>query len=141
MTDSIRRLHEAVTATRDGMNSSPRTAKLFARGRGFIAKKVAEEAVEVALDGVCGDRAGAVRESADLIYNRIVLWADLGIEPEEVWSEMQRREQLLGMAEKLPKRRFAAEPDSGSAKSAAQSASKSALEFSGEGPGPGARRR
>jgi len=105
MTDSIRRLHEAVVATRRGSNPSPRTARLFAKGRPFIAKKVAEEAVEVALDGVMGDAPAVVRESADLLYNLVVLWVDLGIAPEDVWAEMRRREQLLGMAEKLPKQR------------------------------------
>ena len=105
MTDSIRRLHEAVVATRRGSNPSPRTARLFAKGRPFIAKKVAEEAVEVALDGVMGNASAVVRESADLLYNLVVLWVDLGVSPEDVWTEMHRREQLLGMAEKLPKQR------------------------------------
>lgn len=104
MSDSIRRLHAAVVATRRGRNPSPRTARLFAKGRPFIAKKVAEEAVEVALDGVTGDTAGTVRESADLLYNLVVLWVELGIDPEDVWAEMRRREELMGMAEKLPKR-------------------------------------
>jgi len=105
MADSIGRLHKAVVETRDGIDPSPRTAKLFAKGRGFIARKVAEEAVEVALDAVGGDRQGAVRESADLVYNLVVLWAELRIRPEEVWAEMERREAMLGIAEKLPKRR------------------------------------
>lgn len=105
MTDSIRRLHDAVAATRKGANPSPRTSRLFAKGRPFIAKKVAEEAVEVALDGVMGDAPAVVRESADLLYNLVVLWVDLGIAPDDVWAEMRRREQLLGMAEKLPKQR------------------------------------
>lgn len=104
MSDSIRRLHAAVVATRRGRNPSPRTARLFAKGRSFIAKKVAEEAVEVALDGVTGDTAGTVRESADLLYNLVVLWVELDIDPEDVWAEMRRREELMGMAEKLPKR-------------------------------------
>lgn len=107
MSDSIRRLHAAVIATRKGNNPSARTARLFRKGRAVIAKKVAEEAVEVALDGVVGDAPATVRESADLIYNLVVLWAELGIQPEDVWAEMRRREQLLGMAEKIPKRRAA----------------------------------
>ena len=100
MTDSIRRLHEAVCAARAGHVASPRTNKLFARGRSLIAKKVA---VEVALDGVVGDAPGVVRESANLLYNLVVLWAELGIEPADIWAEMRRREQMMGMAEKLPK--------------------------------------
>lgn len=111
MSDSIRRLHAAVAATRKGTNPSPRTQKLFRKGRAAMAKKVAEEAVEVALDGVIGDRAATVRESADLLYNLVVLWVELGIEPEDVWAEMRRREKLLGMAEKMPKRRSASGKD------------------------------
>jgi phosphoribosyl-ATP pyrophosphohydrolase len=44
-----------------------------------------------------------VRESADLLYNLTVLWVSAGIQPEDVWREMERREHLLGIAEKLPK--------------------------------------
>lgn len=104
MTDSIRRLYDGVVATREGRNPSPRTARLFGKGRSFIAKKVAEEGVEVALEAVVADRSAVIRESADLIYNLVVLWADADVAPEDVWAEMKRREQLMGMAEKLPKR-------------------------------------
>jgi hypothetical protein len=44
-----------------------------------------------------------VRESADLLYNLVVLWAASGIRPSDVWKEMSRREQLFGIAEKLLK--------------------------------------
>ena len=68
-----------------------------------MAKKVAEEAVEVAIDAMHGQRDAVVRESADLIYNLVVLWAASGLRPADVWDEMARRERLLGIAEKLPK--------------------------------------
>jgi len=44
-----------------------------------------------------------VRESADRLYNLTVLWASAGVQPEDVWREMERREHLFGIAEKLPK--------------------------------------
>jgi phosphoribosyl-ATP pyrophosphohydrolase len=44
-----------------------------------------------------------VRESADLLYNLTVLWASAGVRPDDVWREMERREHLLGIAEKMPK--------------------------------------
>jgi phosphoribosyl-ATP pyrophosphohydrolase len=50
-----------------------------------------------------GDRDAVVRESADLLYNIVVLWAASGIRPADVWKEMSRREQLFGIAEKLLK--------------------------------------
>ena len=52
---------------------------------------------------VAADTAGVVRESADLLYNLTVLWAALGVRPQDVWYEMKRRENLLGFAEKMPK--------------------------------------
>lgn len=68
-----------------------------------MAKKLAEEAIEVVIDAVNGDSEAVVRESADLLYNLTVLWASAGVRPEDVWREMSRREDMLGIAEKLPK--------------------------------------
>jgi phosphoribosyl-ATP pyrophosphohydrolase len=68
-----------------------------------MAKKLAEEAIEVVIDAVNGNTEAVVRESADLLYNLTVLWASAGVKPEDVWREMERREDMLGIAEKLPK--------------------------------------
>ena len=111
MTDSLDRLYEAVQAARDGDPATSRTARLLQAGRGKMAKKMAEEAVEVVIDTVYGDTAAVVRESADLMYNLVVLWVAAGVRPEDVWAEMDRRERLLGIAEKIPKHMLAsAEP-------------------------------
>ena len=104
MTDSLDRLYEAVQAARDGDPATSRTARLLQAGRGKMAKKMAEEAVEVVIDTVHGDTAAVIRESADLMYNLVVLWVAAGVRPEDVWAEMDRRERLLGIAEKIPKR-------------------------------------
>ncbi len=103
MSDSISRLYSSVLEARDRDDSGSRTAKLMREGVSKMAKKVAEEAVEVSLDAVAGNRDAMIRESADLIYNLAVLWAGSGITPDEVWEEMDRREKLYGIAEKLPK--------------------------------------
>jgi phosphoribosyl-ATP pyrophosphohydrolase len=111
MADSLDRLYEAVQAARDGDPATSRTARLMQAGRGKMAKKMAEEAVEVVIDTVYGDTAAVIRESADLMYNLVVLWVAAGVRPEDVWAEMDRRERLLGIAEKIPKRMLAsAEP-------------------------------
>ena len=70
-----------------------------------MAKKLAEEAIEVGLDAVQGNREAVILETADLIYNLVVVLSEAGITPAEVWREMDRREQLYGIAEKLPKAR------------------------------------
>lgn len=103
MSDSLERLYLAVLAARDLDPQTSRTARLFQRGPSKIAKKLAEEAIEVAIDAVNGDKEAVVRESADLLYNLTVLWASTGVRPEDVWREMSRREDMLGIAEKLPK--------------------------------------
>jgi phosphoribosyl-ATP pyrophosphohydrolase len=103
MSDSLERLYLAVLAARDLDPATSRTARLFQRGRAKMAKKLAEEAIEVAIDAVDGDADAVVRESADLLYNLAVLWAASGVRPADIWAEMERREDLLGIAEKLPK--------------------------------------
>lgn len=107
MSDSLERLHKSVLALQKGDPQLSRTARLMRAGRAKIAKKMAEEAVEVVVDVMRGDREAAVRESADLLYHLVVLWADAGIRPADVWAEMDRREALLGIAEKPPKDRAA----------------------------------
>ncbi|HXI05758.1 MAG: phosphoribosyl-ATP diphosphatase [Bradyrhizobium sp.] len=103
MSDSLERLYQAVLVAKDLDPATSRTAKLFQRGPTKMAKKLAEEAIEVVIDAVNGDSQAVVRESADLLYNLTVLWASAGVRPEDVWREMERRERLLGIAEKLPK--------------------------------------
>jgi phosphoribosyl-ATP pyrophosphohydrolase len=103
MSDSLERLYLAVLAARDLDPATSRTARLFQRGPSRMAKKLAEEAIEVVIDAVNGDVPAVVRESADLLYNLTVLWASAGVRPEDVWREMERREDMLGIAEKLPK--------------------------------------
>lgn len=105
MSDPLDRLHEAVLAARAADPKHSRTAKLLRAGRSKAAKKLAEEAVEVVIDAIGGKQDAVVRESADLLYNLVVLWVAAGVHPQDVWNEMQRREHLLGMAEKLPKAR------------------------------------
>ena len=103
MSDSLERLYLAVLAAKDLDPATSRTARLFQRGPSKMAKKLAEEAIEVVIDAVNGDSEAVIRESADLLYNLTVLWASAGVRPEDVWREMTRREDMLGIAEKLPK--------------------------------------
>ncbi len=109
MTDSVDRLYSGVIAAKHADPARSRTARLLRSGRAKMAKKLAEEAVEVVIDAMHGSRDAVVRESADLIYNLVVLWVSAGVQPKEVWKEMERRERLMGIAEKLPKQNGDAE--------------------------------
>jgi phosphoribosyl-ATP pyrophosphohydrolase len=103
MTDSVARLYVAVIAARGSDPAKSRTARLLRAGRAKMAKKLAEEAVEVVIDAMSGQPEAVVRESADLLYNLVVLWVHSGVHPDQVWAEMRRREQMFGIAEKVPK--------------------------------------
>src|SRR5258707_5073915 len=103
MSDSLDRLYQAVLAAKAADPAHSRTARLLRAGRAKMAKKLAEEAVEVVIDAMHGRSDAVIRESADLLYNLVVLWVASGVHPDEVWMEMGRRERLLGIAEKLPK--------------------------------------
>lgn len=103
MTDSIRRLFDGVRAARGCDPAQSRTARLLQAGPRKIAKKVAEEAAEVALESAAGNRDEVIRESADLLYHLVVLWSEAGVDPKDIWAEMDRREKMYGIAEKIQK--------------------------------------
>jgi phosphoribosyl-ATP pyrophosphohydrolase len=104
MSDSLGRLYNQVIAAKTADPAVSRTAKLLRAGRAKMAKKLAEEAVEVVIDTMNGETDAVVRESADLIDNLVVLWVAAGVTPDAVWTEMARRERLFGLAEKVPKK-------------------------------------
>jgi len=104
MNDSLERLHAQVIAAKSADPSVSRTAKLLRAGRAKMAKKLAEEAIEVVIDAMHGEREAVISESADLLYNLVVLWAEAGVRPQDVFDEMARRERLFGLAEKVPKK-------------------------------------
>jgi phosphoribosyl-ATP pyrophosphohydrolase len=107
----IVRLYDALGRVDELAN--PRSARLLAAGRPKMAQKLLEEAGEVAIEAVRGRRRAAIHESADLIYQLVVLWHDCAIAPEAVWSEMRRRADAFGIAEKLPKAPPLAAPATG----------------------------
>jgi phosphoribosyl-ATP pyrophosphohydrolase len=95
----------AVIASRQGADpATSYTAKLFSKGRGKIAQKVGEEGVETVIAALSQGKAELVGESADLLYHLMVLWAECGVAPDDVWAELQRREGISGIAEKNSRR-------------------------------------
>ncbi len=101
---ALKRLWQVIEVRRGGDPESSYTAKLMARGRAKIAQKFGEEAVEAVIEGVRGDRAALVGESADVLYHLLVLWADTGVAPGDVAAELARRQGTSGLAEKKARR-------------------------------------
>jgi len=76
------------------------TARLFGLGREKIARKFAEEAIETVLAAVNETPDRLASESADVLFHLLVLWADAGVEPADVWAELAHRRGTSGIDEK-----------------------------------------
>ena len=70
------------------------TAELFRKGRGAIAQKVGEEALELALAATTETRERAVSEMTDLLYMTLVLALDLGLTPDELTRSLAEKKQV-----------------------------------------------
>lgn len=98
--DVLTRLAAVIESRKGGDPDKSYVAKLFKKGRHKIAQKVGEEAVETALAAVDGSPDQVASESADLLFHLMVLWADLGLKPEDILAELSRREGVSGVDEK-----------------------------------------
>ncbi len=98
--ETLHRLWRVIESRRGADPASSYTAKLLSRGKAKVAQKFGEEAVEAVIEGVRGDRAALVGESADVLYHLLVMWAATGVSPAEVAAELARREGVSGISEK-----------------------------------------
>ncbi|WP_126451201.1 phosphoribosyl-ATP diphosphatase [Sulfodiicoccus acidiphilus] len=67
------------------------TVELWRKGKGYVARKVGEESVEVVVASLSEGKERTVSEIADLLYHMLVLMAMNDISPEEVYAEIRRR--------------------------------------------------
>jgi len=96
-------LDQLYTTVKRRRRASPEqsyTARLFQRGRPQISKKLGEEAVEVVVAALAQDKKAIVAESGDLLFHLLVLWAEAGVKPDQVWKELERRFGISGITEK-----------------------------------------
>jgi phosphoribosyl-ATP pyrophosphohydrolase len=96
----LEQLYATVAGRKGADPNTSYTARLFAKGRKKIAQKVGEEGLETALAAVSEGPADIAAESADLLYHLLVLWADAGLTPDQVWAELARRQGISGIDEK-----------------------------------------
>jgi phosphoribosyl-ATP pyrophosphohydrolase/phosphoribosyl-AMP cyclohydrolase len=66
-------------------------AKLAERGVERMAQKVGEEATEVVIAGVTRNRESLISETADLWFHTLILLAEAGLTPDDVWAELAQR--------------------------------------------------
>ena len=70
------------------------SAELFRKGRGAIAQKVGEEALELGLAAVSESHERAVSELTDLLYSAMVLATELGIGADEVSRSLAEKKLI-----------------------------------------------
>ena len=87
-------LEELFATVQDRKRERPEgsyTARLLDEGADRISQKVIEEAGELGIAGVKGDKPEVVAEAADVIYHTLVLLAASDARPEDVWEELRKR--------------------------------------------------
>ena len=81
------------------------TRKLLDQGIAHCAKKLGEEAIEVALAAVNEDRERLVAEAADLLYHLLVVLEARGVALAEVEAALAQRTLQSGLEEKAARPR------------------------------------
>jgi phosphoribosyl-ATP pyrophosphohydrolase len=91
---TISKLYDTICQRRDhAAPAESYTARLIAQGEDEIVKKVGEEAVEVILAAKGQGNLRLVEEISDLTYHVLVLMALRGLTPEDIQTELERRER------------------------------------------------
>ena len=101
--DVLYRLAAIIKARRKARPEDSHTRRLLDEAPLKPAKKLGEEAVEVAIAAIAQDDKALVAETADLLYHLLVLLESRRITLDEVFAELERRMALTAVGEKRQK--------------------------------------
>ncbi len=87
----IRELYGVIMDRRTNPAEGSYTNYLFSKGLEKICKKFGEEAIEVVISALNGEKKDIVYEIADLQYHLMVLMAEKGITPDDIYDELRSR--------------------------------------------------
>lgn len=102
-TDILARLADTLESRlpqNGGDPSSSYVARLMAKGPDAFLKKIGEEATELVMAAKDDNRQRIISEAADLWFHSMVVLAYYGVRPEDVTTELARREGTSGLVEK-----------------------------------------
>ena len=102
--DTLGDLYEIISNRRTEDPKVSYTALKFSKGTDHIAKKIGEEATEVAIAAARRNSSEIISESSDLLFHLLVLWVDQGILPSQVFTELESRRGVSGLTEKESRR-------------------------------------
>lgn len=97
-------LADAIAGRRHLPPEDSYTARLLSQGVEKCAKKLGEEAIEMALAAVSGDKRHLTAEAADVLYHLLVLLAASEVPVGDVMSELEKRKGVSGLAEKASRK-------------------------------------
>lgn len=104
MNDTLRQLAEVLEQRKQADAGSSYVASLHAKGLNKILEKVGEECTETLLAAKdcqhSDDKSELIYETADLWFHSLVMLSHLGLGPDDVLTELERRFDLSGLAEK-----------------------------------------
>jgi phosphoribosyl-ATP pyrophosphohydrolase len=105
MSDTLDRLFATIAARKGTDAGTSYTAQLLAGGIEKCARKFGEEATETVIAAIQRDKTELAKESADVLYHLLVLWAASGITPDDVYAVLNAREGRSGLEEKASRPR------------------------------------
>lgn len=105
MTVTLADLAQRVRERADAAAEASYTRKLLDKGVAHCAKKLGEEAIELALAAVGEKRERVISEAADLLYHFVVVLQARGVALSEVEAELATRTKKSGLEEKASRPR------------------------------------
>ena len=97
---SLDKIYDIIASRKDASPEDSYTAQLLANAPANPARKLCEEATEVLIEALNHNKVKLIAESADLLYHLLVVWAVADIDPQDVWQELDRRQDTSGLVEK-----------------------------------------
>ena len=98
--DVVNRLIKTIESNKKFDPSKSYVGKLFHANNDLILKKFGEEAVEFILAAKGGSKKELISETADLFFHLLVALEFYGVELDDVFVELQKREGTSGIKEK-----------------------------------------
>lgn len=89
---TIDELFRVIQSRKDSPTTGSYVASLFAN-RDRLIQKVGEEATEVVIAAKNQNKERQIAELTDLLFHAVVLWAALGINPEDIYNELEKRKK------------------------------------------------
>jgi len=105
--DLLARLADTLASRRPESGGDPATsyvARLLAHAPDSVLKKIGEEATELVMAAKDGELERIIAETADLWFHCLVLLAHFKLRPDDVLTELARREGLSGLEEKASRK-------------------------------------